>query len=110
MNNLIGKTVEVIIDRKLGSIHPKHHNIIYNVNYGYIKEITALDGDYQDAYVLGTDIPVDICNGKVYAIVERQNDLEDKLIVVTNNLEYSIDEIKEKIDFQEKYFQYRIVK
>ena len=31
----LGKKVNVIIDRKLGSKHPKH-NFIYPVNYGYI--------------------------------------------------------------------------
>ena len=44
------------------------------------------------------------------AVVERENDIEDKLIAVTDNKDYSIEEIKEKINFQEKYFKYKIVK
>ena len=110
LKNLLGKEVKVYIDRQLGSTHPKHKNIIYPVNYGYIKEIKALDNDYQDVYLIGIDYPVETYNGKVYAIVERENDNEDKLIVVTDDKDYSIEEIKEKIDFQEKYFKYKIVK
>ena len=108
--NLIGSVVTVYIDRPLGSIHPKHHDILYKVNYGYIKEIIALDGKYQDAYLIGIDTPVDKYQGKVCAIVERNNDVEDKLIVVTNNKEYSIEELKELINFQEQYFDYQIKK
>lgn len=36
---MLGKTVKVIIDRPLGTYHPKHKDIYYSVNYEYI------DGD-----------------------------------------------------------------
>lgn len=110
LEDMIGKNVKVYIDRPIGSTHPKHKDIIYPVNYGYIKEIKAADDEYQDVYVLGVDETITNCVGKIYAVVERENDVEDKLIVVADNKEYTIEEIKEKIDFQEKYFKYRIVK
>ena len=110
LEKMIGKDVEVYIDRPIGSTHPKYNNIIYPVNYGYMKEITAVDGDYQDVYVLGEENKIDYCVGKVYAVVERDNDVEDKLIVTTDDRDYSIEEIKERIDFQEKYFKYKIIK
>jgi inorganic pyrophosphatase len=108
LEKLIGQEVVVYVDRPLGSVHPKHQNIIYPVNYGYIKDIVALDGDYQDAYILGTDVPVISIKGKVYAIVEREDDLEDKLIVLVGEHEYTIEEIREKISFQEQYFKSNI--
>lgn len=39
MNNLeyLGKIVNVKMDRKLGSVHPKH-GFVYPVNYGYIPD------------------------------------------------------------------------
>ena len=106
----IGKKVKVYIDRPMGAKHPKYDGIIYTVNYGYIKEIKAADDEYQDAYILGVDEPATICVGKIYAVIERENDIEDKLIVVTDNKEYSIEEIKKNIYFQEKHFKYKIVK
>jgi len=110
LESIIGQEINVFIDRPIGSVHPSQGDIVYQVNYGYIKEIIAADNEYQDAYVLGIDGPVEECRGYVYAVIERENDIEDKLIIVADNKEYTIEEIKEKIDFQEKYFKYRIVK
>lgn len=35
---MIGNIVKVTVDRPLGSYHPKHKDIYYPVNYGYIEE------------------------------------------------------------------------
>lgn len=50
---MIGSRVTVKIDRPMGSYHPKHNDIYYPINYGYIEGIMAPDGEEQDAYVLG---------------------------------------------------------
>ena len=50
---VIGDIVKITVDRPLGSRHPKHKNIIYPINYGYIEGIIAPDGEEQDAYILG---------------------------------------------------------
>lgn len=44
---MIGKIVKVTVDRPLGSYHPKHKDIYYPINYGYIEGIIALDGEEQ---------------------------------------------------------------
>ena len=105
-----GKEVTVYIDRPIGSRHTKYSDIVYEVNYGYIKEIVAPDNEYQDAYLLGVDTKVKQYRGKVYAIVERGNDNEDKLIVIANDKEYTLEEINKFINFQEKYFIYKIIR
>ncbi|MBQ2771027.1 MAG: inorganic pyrophosphatase, partial [Clostridia bacterium] len=56
---MIGRIVTVTVDRPLGSFHPKHPDIYYPVNYGYIEGIMAPDGEEQDAYILGVNVPVD---------------------------------------------------
>ena len=89
LESMIGDTIKVYVDRPIGSHHPKYHNVVYPINYGYIKEIIAVDNEYQDAYILGEDKELDYIDGKVYAIIERENDNEDKLVVVANNKEYS---------------------
>ena len=66
---MIGAIVTVMVDRPLGSYHPEHREMYYPVNYGYIKEITAPDGEEQDAYILGVDKPVSEFTGKVIAVV-----------------------------------------
>lgn len=37
VNILIGKIVTVTVDRPLGSYHPKHKDMYYPINYGYIE-------------------------------------------------------------------------
>ncbi|MDD4212551.1 MAG: inorganic pyrophosphatase [Bacilli bacterium] len=106
----IGKEIDVFIDRPLGSQHPEHQDIVYQVNYGYIKDIIALDGEYQDAYVLGVDKPVESFRGVVIGIIHRMNDNEDKLIVTNRDNQLTNEQIKKEIYFQEKYFKYQIIR
>lgn len=53
MNNYatqyIGKEIKVVIDRPLHTKHPKH-SFIYELNYGYVPDTTAPDGEEVDAY------------------------------------------------------------
>ena len=106
---MIGKTVTVTIDRPLGSRHPKYADMIYPVNYGFVEGIIAPDGEEQDAYVLGVDQPLEKFTGKVIAIIHRLNDLENKWVVVPDNMYFSLNEIEETVKFQEKYFKHEII-
>ena len=105
---MIGDIVTVTVDRPLGSVHPKHNNIVYPVNYGYIKGIIAPDGEEQDAYIIGVNKPVEKFKGKVIAIVHRYDDVEEKWVVCPENISFSKEEIKKQIEFQEQYFQSEI--
>ena len=108
LSRLLGKSVTVIIDRPLGTTHPNHNDIIYPVNYGYIENIFACDGEEQDAYILGINEPVAEFSGKVIAVVHRTDDVEDKWIVVPDGVTFTADEIEEAVHFQEKYFSHTI--
>lgn len=110
LKKLLNKEVIVYVDRPINSVHPTHKDIIYPVNYGYIKELKAPDGEYQDAYILGINKEVSSFKGKVIAIIERIDDVESKLIVVPNGLDYTDDEIESIISFQEQYFKHNIVR
>jgi len=104
----IGNIVKVIVDRPLGSYHPKHKDIYYPINYGFIEGIIAPDGEEQDAYILGVDVPVKEFVGKIIAIVHRYDDVEEKWVVAPENIFFTKDEIMEKVEFQEKYFKSEI--
>lgn len=105
---MIGKTVTVTLDRPLGSCHPKHPDISYPINYGYIEGIMAGDGEEQDAYLLGVDVPVEKFTGKVIAIIHRRDDVEDKWVVAPEGILFSKGEIAEQVRFQEQYFDTEI--
>ena len=100
-NNNIYK---VTIDRPMGSSHPDYPALIYPVNYGYISGIIAPDGEEQDAYILGVDVPVHEFTGKRIAIVHRRDDLETKWIIVPENIVFNKQQIEEMIYFQEQYY------
>ena len=102
---MIGKTVRVVVDRPLGSYHPKHKDIYYSVNYGYIEGIMAPDGEEQDAYILGVDVPVKEFEGKIIAIIHREDDIEEKWVVAPGNSAFTKEEIMEQVKFQEQYFK-----
>ena len=100
--------VTVTIDRPLGSVHPKHPDIRYPINYGFVEGILAGDGEEQDVYVLGVAVPVKEFTGTVIAIVRRRNDVEDKWVAAPEGMHFSEEEIREAVAFQEQYFDSEI--
>lgn len=110
MKDIIGKKVHVIVDRPPGSVHPKHVDLIYPVNYGYIEGIIAGDGECQDCYVLGENEPIKAFDGVVIAIIHRLNDVEDKWIVTKEGVLLFDQEILESIEFQERYFKIQLIR
>ena len=109
VKDYIGKTVTVIIERKLGDKHsdeyPKH---IYPLNYGYIPGTISGDGEELDAYVIGVFEPVEEYTGKVIAIIHRIDNNDDKLIV--SNKEYTDEQIVALTEFQERFFKSEIIR
>ena len=63
---MLGEIVKVVVDRPLGSYHPEHKDIYYPINYGFVEGIIAPDGEEQDAYILGVDVPVKEFTGKIF--------------------------------------------
>lgn len=107
--DFLNKDVKVVVDRPLGSNHPKH-GFLYESNYGYIPNTLSPDGEELDVYLLGVNTPVEEGFGRVVAIIHRTNDDDDKLIVLSNMSDISDEEIRLKTDFQEKYFKSEIIR
>ncbi|MFA6463616.1 MAG: inorganic pyrophosphatase [Candidatus Paceibacterota bacterium] len=105
----LGKEVEVVFDRPLGSKHPKH-GFIYEVNYGYLEGIKAPDGEDLDAYYLGTDQSLEKIKGIVKAIIHRLDNDDDKLVVMPEGVSMSDDEIEKAVKFQEQWFKHKILR
>ena len=109
MNSVIGRTVTVTVDRPLGSYHPEHEDMYYPINYGYVEGIMAPDGEEQDAYILGVDEAVEKFTGTVIAVVHRNDDVEEKWVVVPEGMTFTKEEIMKQIYFQEQYFDSKIM-
>lgn len=107
--SMLGSIVKVIIDRPLGSCHPKHPDICYPINYGYIEGTMAADGEEVDAYILGVDFPVEEFTGRVIAVIHRFDDVEDKCVVAPTDVVFSKDEIERSVHFQERFFHTEVI-
>ena len=106
---MLGQIITVTVDRPLGSVHPKHKNIVYPINYGYIENLLGGDGEEQDAYVVGVNEPLKSFTGVVVAIIKRYDDIESKLVVAPTGSSFTKDQIDELVYFQEQYFNYEII-
>jgi len=104
----LGKTVNIVIDRPVGSTHPNCKNTVYPVNYGYIPGTVGGDGEPIDVYLLGVDAPVKEYTAKIIGTVNRLDDNEDKLAAAPEGRFFTANEIAEKTEFQEKYYNVRI--
>lgn len=80
-SNFLGKKVQLVFDRPLGTKHPKH-GFLYELNYGYVPDTISPDGEELDAYYLSELVPLEHVEGICIAYVHRENDDDDKLIVV----------------------------
>jgi len=106
----LNKEVDFVIDRPLGSKHPKF-DMIYPINYGYVPDVTAPDGEELDAYVLDEkNEPLEKGRGTCVAIIHRLNDDDDKLIVSLDGKDYSDEEIESLVSFQESWFEHQIIR
>lgn len=108
MEKYLGEIVNVLIDRPLGSKHPKH-NLIYSLNYGYIPNTLSGDGEEVDVYIIGEFEPLEKYDGYVVAIIKRENDIEDKLVVCKELNKYNKNQIEALVEFQERFFKSIII-
>lgn len=107
--NVLGKAVHCVMDRPLGSAHPRYPEMIYPVNYGYVPGIMAGDHSEQDVYVLGPKTPLKTFDGVVIAVIHRFDDCEDKWVVAEKTGLYTEAEIRSILNFQEKYYTSEVI-
>ncbi len=106
VRSFLGKTVTVKIDRPIGYIHKKeNYTLRYKINYGYIPGVIGGDGEELDVYVIGPREPLETFTGRVIGIVNRENDIEDKLVCAPLGMILNQAQIAAKVHFQEKYYK-----
>ena len=108
-SHMLGRIVDIVIDRPLGSVHPEHPEMVYPINYGYIPNTKGGDGEEMDVYLIGLDKPVSTYTCRIIGAVLRQNDSEDKLVGAPIGRKYHQAQIAKEISFQEKFFQSKII-
>ena len=105
----LGKTVQIVVDRPIGHVHvTKGITLHYTINYGYIPGLMGGDGEEQDVYILGVDVPLERFTGRIIAAIRRADDNEDKLVAAPEGMEFHQGQIAEAVHFVEKYFDSRV--
>lgn len=105
---VLGTQVKVTVDRPYGSMHPHYPDLIYSLNYGYVEQSMAADGEFQDAYIYGIKEPLETFTGIVIAIIYRRDDCESKWVVAADT-EFKKQDVINAVGFQEQYFETRFV-
>ncbi len=78
---------EIIIDRPKGTVHPKYPDFIYQIDYGYLKDTSSMDGAGIDVWVGSAGKKVDA----VMCIVDlMKKDSEIKILIGCTEEEKSI--------------------
>lgn len=106
---MIGKTITVTVDRPLGSFHPEYPDMYYPVNYGYVEGIIAPDGEEQDVYILGVDVPLEKFTGRIIAVIRRFDDVEEKWVAAPEGMSFTREEIEKAVYFQERFFRSEVI-
>ena len=106
--DFLGKKVKVVMDRPMGSKHPKW-NFIYPINYGYVPNTISGDGEELDAYIVGIFEPLKEYEGKCIAAIHRLDDDDDKLVIAPEEKIYTKQQIEALVEFQERFFEYEII-
>ena len=104
VRSYLGKTVRMEVDRPIGYEHKKErYTLVYPINYGYIPGVIGGDGEELDVYLLGVSEPVEQYTGRIVGIVHREDDVEDKLIMVPEGILPRAEEMEAAVHFQEQY-------
>lgn len=108
--NQLGKVVTVIIEAPYGSYHPTIFDARLPYNFGYVKQdLTVEDMQFQDAYVIGPEEPLDTFTGVVIGIVYHKEDEKSRWIVVPRGMMIKRDEIIQLIGLEEQYYDTKII-
>ena len=106
--DFLGKKVKVVMDRPMGSKHPKW-NFIYPINYGYVPNTISGDGEELDAYIVGIFEPVEEYEGKCIAAIHRLDNDDDKLVIAPEEKIYTKQQIEALVEFQKRFFEHEII-
>lgn len=77
----LATTNSIVIDRPKGSTHPRYPDVIYPLDYGYLEDTSASDGDGIDAW-LGSSTSTDqTLTGILCTFDTLKRDAEIKLLI-----------------------------
>lgn len=104
----LGQAVHVTVDRPMGTFHEHYPDLIYPCNFGYVDEVLKDSGEFQDAYVIGPEEPVEVFEGVVVAVIYRSDDLTSRWVVAKDRT-VAHEQIINTIGLLEQYHDTRMI-
>lgn len=104
---MLGKNVRVRVARPIGTKHPKF-GFTYEKNFGFVEGVRSPNGLPQGAYILGVDHPVREFEGRLAAVLRRENRRGVAWVVVPKSKHPIESEIRDSLEFAEKYCGYTL--
>ena len=105
--SILGRKCTVNVTNPIGSTLDTNPDITFAVNYGLVENEFDAAGEPQGAYILGIDKPISTFEGRLIGIIHRTNDTVNNWVVA--NIHLSKEEILEKVNFMEKYFNVEVI-
>lgn len=104
---MLGKYAKVKVTRPMHSFHPKY-GFEYELNYGFVEGVTDINGNRQGAYIMGIDHPVKEFDGRIIAIIRRNNMKGVEWVVAPKSKKFIVNDIRPAVDFAEGYYGYSL--
>ncbi|MBO4283714.1 MAG: NUDIX domain-containing protein [Clostridia bacterium] len=101
----LGKTVTLIVDRPMGSVHPDRPDLVYPINCGYPRDLVIPGESRLGVYILGVPNPVHTFTGRVIAVIFRENGEGVRWVVAPEGREYDQARILSEVWFRERDFK-----
>lgn len=98
----LGRMVHVTVDHPWGVKDPQQQELRYELNFGYVQEVLEEQNEWQDAYVLGVEHPVEVFEGEVVALIERIKTGECVWVVSRQGSRVTEEQVRVATRFREK--------
>ena len=104
---MLGKFIRIRITNPIGSQN-RQLGYTYKLNYGTLEGRRQFDNRFCGAYVIGINHPVRNFDGRVIAVIRRNNEKKSILVVAPKSTRYIVHQIEDAIEFAEPKGTYRL--
>ncbi|MBB5173303.1 inorganic pyrophosphatase [Texcoconibacillus texcoconensis] len=97
MRKYLRKSVQVIVDRPLGTVDPNTNREL-PINIGTLPGTVTIDNSEVNAYILGVSKPLTFFSGTVIALVQRSNHPSTEIVVASEQAVFEKENIQEQLN------------
>ncbi|MEI6578990.1 MAG: NUDIX domain-containing protein [Eubacteriales bacterium] len=104
---MLGNYVRILVTNPIHSIN-KQYDFEYLLNFGVVEGVKQFDSPLLGAYIMGIFHPVRSFDGRVIAVIHRNEPKAVLLVVAPKSMEFIDNQIRNAIAFAEAGFDYNL--